>query len=100
MAKEQEIRFKVPMTKELMPAAVEIPTKKLLIVFCVWNNETRNFSYDYTVKEFEIYDEKTDLKKLCENVAAFKEGYINGRIGKELYKIELNSFYEIDHLEV
>lgn len=93
MAKEQEIRFKVP-------AAVEIPTKKLLIVFCVWNNETRHFSYDYTVKEFEIYDEKTDLKKLCENVASFKEGYINGRIGKELYKIELNSFYEIDHLEV
>lgn len=78
---------------------VEIPTKKILIVFCVWNNETRKFFYDYTVKEFEIYDEKTDLKKLCENVTAFKEGYINGKIGKKLYDIGLVNFYPIDHLE-
>ena len=88
MAKELKMDFEAS-------DAVEIPTKKILMVFCVWNNETRDFSYDYTVKEFEICDEKTDLKKLCENVAAFKERYINGRIGKELYKIELNSFYEI-----
>ena len=77
----------------------KIPTKKILIVFAVWNNETRKFSYDYTVKEFEIYYEETDLKKLCENVVAFKEGYINGKIGKELYKFELNNFYEIEHVE-
>ena len=72
---------------------------KILMIFGVWNNETRAFSYDYTVKEFEIYDKETNLKKLCENVASFKEGYINGKIGRKVYEINLVNYYEIEHVE-
>ena len=93
MAKELKMDFEVS-------SAAKIPTKKILIIFCVWNNETHYFFYDYTVKDFEIYGEETDLKKLCQNEAAFKEGYINGKIGRKVFDITLVNFYPIDHLEV